>query len=127
VTKTVNWKRDVDPQDFMAALNYLSLRLDMDRASLAVAALQNCKLTSRRVNDIVRATGGTPLPRNDPGVQKNLRKIRNGRYLSPVLIVSYELGGEVADGWHRVCGVYHTDPFAEVPCRLVHVPDLERS
>lgn len=120
----IEWLKDVADHDFESAYNYLSLRLDNDRAKLAVQALKKAKITTRRANDILRACGYTPLALSDPGVHKDLLKSSQQK-LSPVLVVSFAHGGEIADGYHRVSLAYNVDPFSDVPLRIAHVPELE--
>jgi hypothetical protein len=120
----IRWLKDVVDHDFEAAYNYLSLRLDADRAKLAVKALRKAEVTTRRANDILRACGYAPLPLSDPGVHKDLLKSGDNK-LSPVLVVSFAKGGDIADGYHRVSLAYNIDPFADVPLRIAHVPELE--
>jgi hypothetical protein len=121
----IEWLKDVADHDFESAYSYLSLRLDQDRAKLAVQALKRAKITTRRANDILRACGYVPLPLSDPGVHKDLLKAGEAK-LSPVLVVSFAHGGDIADGYHRVSLAYNIDPFSEVPLRIAHVPELEK-
>jgi hypothetical protein len=120
----IEWLKDVVEHDFDAAYSYLSLRLDADRAKLAVKALKKAEVTTRRANDILRACGYTALPLSDPGVHKDLLK-SGGKKLSPILLVSFARGGDIADGYHRVSLAYSFDPFSDVPLRIAHVPELE--
>ena len=120
----IEWLKDVVDHDFDAAHNYLSLRLDADRAAVAVKALRKAEVTTRRANDILRACGYPPLPLSDPGVHKDLLK-SGTKKLSPILLVSFANGGDIADGYHRVSLAYNIDPFADVPLRIAHVPELE--
>jgi hypothetical protein len=122
----IQWLKDVVDHDFEAAYDYLSLRLDEDRAKLAVKALRKAEITTRRANDILRACGYAALPLSDPGVHKDLLK-SSEKKLSPVLVVSFERGGEIADGYHRVSLAYNVDPFADVPLRIAHAPELEHA
>jgi hypothetical protein len=122
----IEWLEDVADHDYQSALSYLSLRLDPDRAKLAVKALKKAKITARRANDILRACGYAPLPLSDPGVHKDLLKSGTQK-LSPILVVSFEHGGDIADGYHRVSLAYNIDPFTDVPLRIAHVPELERA
>jgi hypothetical protein len=114
----VRWKRRVDRHDYTAAGDYLSLRFDRATADRLVTRLQHAALTARRANDILRACDRPPLPIEDPGVRRTLTKIASGKKLSPVLVVSFEVGGEIADGYHRISAAYHLDPFAEIPVLL---------
>jgi hypothetical protein len=114
----IKWLKDVADHDYEAAHNYLSLKLDEDRAGDIVARLKKAKLTSRRANDILRATGLPALPLTDPGVQRDLLKLLNGERLSPVLVADDKAGADIADGYHRVSLAYSIDPFMSVPLRL---------
>ena len=120
----VEWLKDVADHDYESAYDYLSLRLDPQRAEAAVQALKKAKITTRRANDILRACGYSPLPLSDPGVHKDLLK-SGERKLSPILAVSFAHGGDIADGYHRVSLAYNIDPFSAVPLRIAHVPELE--
>jgi hypothetical protein len=112
----IAWLKDVADHDYEAAYNYLSLKSGKKRATEIVDRLKKAKLTSRRANDILRATGLTPLPLTDPGVQRDLLKLLNGEKLSPVLVC--DQGADIADGYHRVSLAYDIDPFMSVPLRL---------
>ncbi len=104
--------------DYEAAYSYLSLKFDDERASEAVDRMKKAQLTSRRANDILRATGLGALPLTDPGVQRDLLKLLNGEKLSPVLVSDEKPGADIADGYHRVSLAYNIDPFMSVPLRL---------
>ena len=114
----IAWLDDVADHDYEAAYNYLSLKFDEKRASEVVDRLKKAKLTWRRANDILRATGLAPLPLTDPGVQRDLLKLLGGGKLSPVLVCDQEVGADIADGYHRVSLAYDIDPFMTVPLRL---------
>lgn len=124
-TSGILWLPDVEPDDYTAAQNYLSILLDPARAVKAVAKLQGSIVTTRRANDLLRACHREPMDRDDIGVRHVLDAIAVGKPLSPVLVVSFAHGGDIADGYHRVCAAYHLHPFTDVPCRLVHVPHLK--
>jgi hypothetical protein len=114
----IRWLGDVAEHDYDAAYNFLSIRFDEKRARTLVDRMRKAKLTSRRANDILRATGLQPLPLTDPGVRKDLLKLLGGDKLSPVLACALEEGAEIADGYHRVSLAYSIDPFMDVPLRL---------
>ena len=94
----IRWLDDVADHDYESAYNYLSLKFDEDRAKVMVARMKKCKLTSRRANDILRATGLSPLPLTDPGVRRDLLKLLGGEKLSPVLVCDQKAGADIADG-----------------------------
>jgi hypothetical protein len=114
----ISWLADVADHDYDAALNYLSLKFDDKRAAEAVDHMKKGKLTSRRANDILRATDLPALPLTDPGVKKDLLKLLSGEKLSPVLVFDRQPGADIADGYHRVSLAYNIDPFMSVPLRL---------
>jgi hypothetical protein len=115
---SLRWLADVAEHDFAAAEAYLSLRLDEKQAQTLASRLRAAKVTARRANDILRACGRDALPLDDPGVRRDLIKAVSGQKLSPVLVVSGEVGPDIADGYHRVSLAYHLDPFGEVPLRI---------
>lgn len=114
----IAWLKDVAEHDYDAAYNYLSLKLDGKRAGEIVDRMKKAKVTSRRANDILRATGLSALPLTDPGVKRDLLKLLNGEKLSPVLVCDQKPGPDIADGYHRVSLAYNIDPFMTVPLRL---------
>jgi hypothetical protein len=118
VKSPMTWLKDVAGHDYEAAHNYLSLKLDDESASDMVARLKKARVTWRRANDILRATGLPALPLTDPGVQRDLLKLLHGQRLSPVLVVDQKEGADIADGYHRVSLAYNIDPFLMVPLRL---------
>jgi hypothetical protein len=118
----LRWLDDVVAHDFDAAQAYLSLKLDEKQAAVAVGRLRKATVTRRRANDILRACSLVALPLDDPGVRRDLFNAVSGRRLSPVLVVSSDQGGDIADGYHRVSLAYHLDPFGDVPLRIGAAP-----
>jgi hypothetical protein len=114
----ITWLGDVAEHDYDAAYNYLSLKFDEKRAAEIVDRMKKAKVTARRANDILRATGLPPLPLTDPGVRRDLLKVLGGEKLSPVLVCDQKSGADIADGYHRVSLAYNIDPFMLVPLRL---------
>jgi hypothetical protein len=114
VVSYLRWKKDVEQHDYAAASSYLSIRFGEGHAEKIAGELQKLPVISRRANDILRATGRTPLPLSDPGVLKDLKKVLAGEKLSPILVAQ----GDVADGYHRLSLAYALDPYAEVPLKL---------
>jgi hypothetical protein len=118
----LRWLDDVVGHDFDAALAYLSLKFDEKQAAAAVGRLRKAEVTRRRANDILRACSLVALPLDDPGVRRDLVNAVSGKRLSPVLVVSTDDGGDIADGYHRVSLAYHLDPFGDVPLRIGAAP-----
>jgi hypothetical protein len=113
-THYLKWKSDVAGHDYAAASSYLSIRFGESRAAKVAAELKKLPVITRRANDILRATGRTPLPLSDPGVLRDLKKVLAGEKLSPVLVAE----ADIADGYHRVSLAYALDPYAMVPLKL---------
>ena len=121
-----HWKTDPDEHDFPAAADYMSLILGEPGVSEVVKALQSAPLMRRKAKDLLRASSLALLPEDNPHVAMDLRKVRHGEKLSPVLLVRGELRSGVpltiADGYHRICASYHLDEDADIPCRIVDAP-----
>jgi hypothetical protein len=117
----IKWGEAVAEHDYAAAQAYLSIKLPAKSAEKAVAHLRKAKLTRRRANDILRASGLPAAPLDDPGVVKDLIKVIEGRALSPVLVINGEDGTDIADGYHRVSLVYRLDPYGVIPLKLAGV------
>jgi hypothetical protein len=119
------WKTEPDESDYPAAARYLSLLLDQERSQTVARLLENAPLLHHRANDLLRASALPLLPSDDPEVAKDLKRVKKGKALSPVLLVRGELGHHrlaVADGYHRICASYHLDEDTEIPCRMVALP-----
>lgn len=111
----IKWKDDVADHDYDAAACYLSLKMSMTAAKATANELRTRNITTRRANDILRATGLPPLPLTDPGVLRDLKKVLVGDKLSPIL-VAYD---DIADGYHRACLAYALDPYSDVPLKII--------
>jgi hypothetical protein len=75
------------------------------------------QLSKYKAKDVLRASQLPLLPTDNKHVASDLAKVKDGRKLSPVLLIR----GEpllVADGYHRVCASYHLDENADIPCRV---------
>ncbi|MHB8221018.1 MAG: hypothetical protein ACYDHU_11965 [Acidimicrobiales bacterium] len=114
-----HWKEEPEDQDFPAARSYLSLLVGPVEAERLADALAGEQTLSRyAAKDLLRASGLPLLTSDDVEVRNDLDKIRDGKKLSPVLLVV----GEplwIADGYHRICTSYHISEKVLVPCRVV--------
>jgi len=59
------------------------------------------------------------LPESNIHVKDNIKKVKKGRKLSPVLLVRGNDKLIIADGYHRVCAIYFLSEDLDIPCRLV--------
>jgi hypothetical protein len=113
-----HWQDEPEDQDFPAAQNYLSLLVGRDAARVLIHALRGqATLDHFAAKDILRASGLPLLAADDSEVSNDLAKVKNGKKLSPVLLV-YGRPLWVADGYHRVCASYHLDEKTLVPCLM---------
>ena len=119
----VRWKNEPDDRDYPAAGDYLALLATPGQINEIVAALKNAPIVYKKAKDLLRASRLALLPTDDPHVRVDLKKIKKGKPLSPILVVRGELSTgvamQIADGYHRVCASYHTDENIGVPVRIV--------
>ena len=121
---TENWAEKPDDQDYPAAEDYLSLLMPPAAAKRLVRRLRAAPIAHRKAKDLLRASRLPVLPPENFHVAKDLKKVRAGKRLSPVLLVRGRIGEAevsltVADGYHRICASYHLDEDADIPCRIV--------
>ncbi len=126
VTDHEHWLHEPEEHDYPAAADYLTLNLDPGVAETVVAALEKAPLVHRKAKDLLRASGLALLPPDNPHVARDLKKVADGKALSPVLLVRGDvLRGVplvVADGYHRICASHHLDENADIPCRMADLP-----
>lgn len=115
----IKWLDKPEEHDYAAAEDYLSLLVDPWTAEDTARVLERATTTKRKAKDILRASGLKLLSDDNLHVAKDMTKAQFGKKLSPVLLVRTDLGLQIADGYHRVCAVYHLDEDADIPCKLV--------
>jgi hypothetical protein len=119
----VSWKSEPDEHDYPAATAYLSLIADAARTDDLVSRLKTAPLDYRKAKDILRAATLPLLAKDNPHVAGDLKKIAQNTRLSPVLLVRGDLSSgaplQIADGYHRVCAIYHVDENTDIPCHIV--------
>ena len=124
----VRWQDDPEEHDYPAAAAYLSMLAAGAVVDELVERLRAAVPARFAAKDVLRAAGLPLLPPANPHVAADLKKIRSGRALSPVLLVRGNLATgvplQIADGYHRVCASYHTDENTVVRCRLADPPPV---
>jgi hypothetical protein len=79
-----------------------------------------------KVKDLLRASRLDLIPEDDPGVAKNVGKIRDGKRISPVLLVQGDarIGVPllVGDGDRRISAIYRINENSMVRCMTVPLP-----
>ncbi len=120
------WKRVPASHDYAAAADYLSLLFDAVTIRTIVRRLRAATPTTKKAKDLLRASGLALLPADDKELMRDLKKVRKGEQLSPVLLVRGGLYHDrvltVADGYHRICASYHIDEDADIPCHIADLP-----
>lgn len=109
------WKDEPDEKDYEAASNYLSLLI---YPKVMVQFLRETGMSSFKARDIIRASELPILGVDNAQVMKDVKKIKDGERLSPVLLVSSR-PLIIADGYHRVCAAWRVDETQEIPCKIV--------
>ena len=115
------WRKQPEEQDYPAAFSYLSLIFTTAEAARFVAALRKAKVAEFKAKDIFRASGLSLLGVSNYHVRKDQKKIRDGKALSPLLLVRDRGNARViiADGYHRLCAIYSFDEDCRVRCKIV--------
>jgi hypothetical protein len=117
-----NWKQQPDDHDYPAAQDYLSLLLPPAKAKQVVGRLRKAPIVLRKAKDLLRTSRLPVLAPENFHVARDLKKVKAGKKLSPVLLVRGQLATDVpltiADGYHRICASYHLDEDADIPCRM---------
>ena len=116
----IKWLTEPEEHDYPAARSYLSLIYEERTAARLAQALRRAPMASFKAKDIFRASGLSLLGVSNLHVEKDRKKIKNGKRLSPLLLVRDKANGKVviADGYHRLCAVYSFDEDAPIPCKL---------
>ncbi|SRR5581483_8458278 len=118
------WKKAPGPGELESALNYLSLQLPDRLAKKLVAIAKRRRPTNRVAKDVLRASRLPLLPPDELHVAEDLKRIRKGKRLAPVIFVQGDLSSArpaiIADGYHRICAACHADE--DSPVAIVLVP-----
>ena len=120
-TVSIKWLQEPEEKDYPAAESYLSLIYGGTTIKTIVTKLRSAPVTQFKAKDIFRASGLSLLGISNYHVEKDRKKITDGKPLSPVLLVRDERTGKViiADGYHRLCAVYSFNEDGSIPCKIV--------
>ena len=113
------WLRDPEEHDFPAAADYLELLFTDDESKIFADNLRKAPTIVKKAKDILRASSLPLLPQDNIHVRQNLKKVKKGNKLSPILLVKKDNKLIIADGYHRICATYYLSEDLEIPCRLV--------
>ena len=120
------WKKEPEAHDYPAAHDYLTLVLEEAVVRKIVAALRRAPTVHFKAKDLLRASQLFLLPRENIHVSADLKKIKKGKALSPVLLVRGNAANgaamTIADGYHRICASWYRDENIPIACRIVSLP-----
>jgi hypothetical protein len=122
VSKTADtiWEEEPAAEDYAAAHDYLSLLFTEAENLELVQRLRQAPTVQREGKDLLRASQTHLLGKDDPHVAADLKKIRKGKKLSPVLLLrgdgKHAVTLTIADGQHRICASWRWDENAPVSC-----------
>ena len=121
----LEWTKKGEASDFGAARNFLSLLYSDEKAKALIASLRKAKLVDHAAKDLLRAAQLPLLPRDEPHVDEDLKRINKGKPLDPILLVRGDMAKGlpliVADGYHRICAICYFDESAPIPCRTASI------
>lgn len=119
----VKWLVAPEDQDFSAALSYLELICDSASAKKLVDQFSQEEVSEIKAKDVIRAAQLSLLSEENVHVAKDLKKIKGGKPLSPILLVRGDAAKSIplviADGYHRACAVYWFDEDAYINVKIV--------
>jgi hypothetical protein len=118
----LKWSEKEEDADFDAAFQYLSLLCSDRKAHALVKSLRAMKPIEHAAKDLLRAAQLPLLPRDEPHVDEDLKRIQKAKALAPVLVIRGDVANGipliVADGYHRICAIVYFDESAPVRCRI---------
>lgn len=119
--KEIKWLADAEEHDYPAAKSYLSILYSEDRVAEMMARLRSTPIVQFKAKDIFRASQLSLLGVSNSHVEKDRKKIRQGKSLSPLLLLRDEENGKVliADGYHRLCAIYEVNEDAWIKCKII--------
>ncbi len=121
------WEAKAASHDYAAAEQYLGLLFSPREAKQMVKALRAAPTTEYEAKDLLRASQTYLLEKDSPHVAEDLKKIRKGKKLSPVLLIRGNgqngITLTIADGYHRICASWHWDEKCPVACCIVGLVD----
>ena len=121
--RVAEWSARPGENEFDGALRYLLLQFPLTQARRLVMKARQTKRTEHVAKDILRACQLPLLPKDELHVADNLKKIRKGKPLAPVILVrgNLTLGRSlvIGDGYHRLCAACHVNEDTPVAAVLV--------
>jgi len=117
----IGWLNEVEEHDYPAAESYLNIIYPTTQVKDVVKKLRVAPVVEFKAKDVFRASGLSLLGVSNSHVAKDIKKIKKGKALSPLLLVRDTAIGKVviADGYHRMCAIYKFNEDALIRCKIV--------
>jgi hypothetical protein len=117
----IQWLPAPEDKDYPAAASYLGLLLPDAKVQALVRQMQAAPMAKFKAKDIFRASGLALLGVSNTHLEKDRKKIQEGKPLSPILLLRDPDHGKVvvADGYHRLCAAYSFSEDLWIPCKIV--------
>jgi hypothetical protein len=121
--RVAEWAPRPGNTEYDGALRYLSLQFSRTMARRLVAKARRTPRSEHVAKDILRACNLPLLPTDERHVADNLKKIRKGKPMAPVILIQGDLmSGRslvIGDGYHRLCAACQADEDSPVAVILV--------
>jgi len=119
-TPSITWQDDANPDDYEAAGHYLALVDNQKNIDKTLADLKAGTIVEYKATDLLRAAQLIVPKADDRPTREQIKKIKHGEPVSPVLLVRVPALRKVivADGFHRICAAYRIDPGVILHCKL---------
>ena len=121
--KEILWKAVPETHDYDAAKSYLKLVSSNLLCEELVEKFNEVEISEFKAKDILRASRLPLLDKDNFHVAKDLKKIDEGKELSPILLIAGNLENgtplTIADGYHRVCALYHNNEDSLIKCKII--------
>ena len=120
-TTEIKWLTGPEDKNYPAAASYLNLLYDEITVKALVKRLKKAGISQFKAKDIFRASCLSVLGVSNSHVEKDQRKIKESKQLSPILLVRDVKNKKIiiADGYHRMCAIYSYNEDACIPCKIV--------
>jgi disulfide oxidoreductase YuzD len=117
----IKWLSEPEVHDYPAAASYLSLLFEAEHCYQIVEKLKKANIENFKSKDIFRASSLSLLGISNSHVESDIKKIKENKLLSPLLLVRDTANGKViiSDGYHRLCAVYTFNEDEIIPCKIV--------
>ena len=119
--KTIKWLIDAEEHNYPAAESYLKLIYTPIVVRDKISELRKACVSQFKAKDIFRASGLSLLGVSNSHVERDIKKIKKGHSISPILLVRDAPNGKViiADGYHRLCAIYTFEEDAQIACKII--------